>query len=155
MAVTPTGSILAQSEVYSPWFSQCIRRCQVFRSLAALEKIFTFWPRRCMLTKKLLILGIFAKNHIVVVSVRANEGQGEPSSIHGALRTSCWITLISAKLTLRSRVSEKTSLRDMEVKNRKWEFASWLLSKSPKCNLSIANMHARCFLYPVGAGAPL
>ena len=81
-----------------------------------------------MLTKKLLILGIFAKNHIVFLSVHASEGQDDPISIPSALRTSSWITLNSAKLTLRSRVSEKTDLWDMEVKNRKWKFASRLLS---------------------------
>ena len=72
-----------------------------------------------MLTKKLLILGIFAKNHIIFLSVRASEGQDDPISIPSALRTSSWITLISAKLTLRCRVSEKTGLRDKEVKNQK------------------------------------
>ena len=154
MSVTPTGSILTQSENYFPRFSQCIRRCEIFRSLAALEVIFTLYGGACW-RENCRFWALLQKITIVFVNVRASEGQGEPISIPGALRTSCWITLNSAKLTLRSRVSEKTDLWDMEVKNRKWKFASRLLSKSLECNLFIEITHTQCPTGPTGAGARL
>ena len=154
MAVTPTGSILTQSEVHSPRFNQCIRRCEIFKSLAALQVIFTF-PRGACWRKNCWFWAFLQEITIVFVNVRASEGQGEPISIPGALRMSSWITLISAKLTLRSRVSEKTDLWDMEVKNRKWKFASRLLSKSLEYNLFIQITHTQCPTGPTGAGARL
>ena len=59
-------------------------------------------------------------NCLLFVSVRASEGPNDFTSVPSIISASCWKTLISAKLTLRSRVSEKTVYDTWRLKTKNW-----------------------------------
>ena len=85
MAVTPTESILAQSENNSPpAFGTFSIQCEYFRPLAALEVIFDQH-----IDEKIVDSVNFETNRTLLVSVRASEGSNDLTNKPGTFSTSC------------------------------------------------------------------